>query len=458
MSNGGSFLEKLGLHRPELRAWAMYDWANSAFLTVIVTAVFPIYYSKVAAEFMSEPAATFRFSMATTIALVLIAVASPILGATVDFVPIKKRLLGMFMAIGAVAVSCMFFVVGPDWLLLLFVIGNIAANGSFVFYDSLLPHVAEEDELDRVSTAGYALGYLGGGFLLGASLACIMRPDWFGLPHGEAATANEQTLPTRLSFVAVAVWWVVFSIPLFVRVPEPKPELEPDEYGGGNPVRMGLVRLWETFRELRRFRHAFVMLVAFFIYNDGIGTIIRMAALYGATIGIGQEALISAILVTQFVGIPFAFLFGRIAGWIGTRAAIFIGLAVYCGISVFGYFMQTGAHFLILAITVGMVQGGTQALSRSLFATLIPRYKSGQFFGLFAVVEKFAGIMGPMLFGFIAAATGSNRNAILGVIALFIVGGLLLCLVNVDEGRRIAREDQARARPQSPQSPKSERD
>lgn len=445
MGTGDSRLEKFGLHRPELRAWAMYDWANSAFITVVITAIFPIYYSKIVSAGLSEPESTFRFGIATTAALAISAVLSPVLGAAADYKPIKKRLLAFFLAVAISAVLGLFFVREGDWLiaLLLFGIANIGANGSFVFYDSLLPHIASEEEMDRVSTAGYALGYVGGGLLLALNLGWILYPGWFGLPDGDGLDPDEATFATRLSFLSVGVWWLVFSIPLFLRVPEPRSRVAPAERQGESAVRAGLRRLLRTFRELRRFRHAFLMLMAFLIYNDGIGTIIRMAALYGASLGIGQDALIGAILITQFVGIPFAFLFGRIAGWIGTKPTIFIGLATYVGISTFGYFMKTPVHFFILAILVGMVQGGTQALSRSLFASLIPRHKAGEFFGFFAVVERFAGIAGPLLFAGVVGLTGSLRNAILAVIAFFVVGGLLLYLVDVSEGRKIARAAEA---------------
>ena len=201
--------------------------------------------------------------------------------------------------------------------------------------------------------------------------------------------------------------------------------------------------LRETFRHLGRYRQAVIMLVAFLIYNDGIGTIIRMATIYGTELGIGRGALIASIMIVQFVGIPFAFLFGAFARWIGNKRAVMVGLVVYGIISVFGYFMRTGTHFLILALMVGMVQGGTQALSRSLFASLIPRQQSAEFFGFFAVVEKFAGIFGPALFAQVIALTGSSRGAILSVIAFFVVGGVLLHFVDVEQGQRAAREAEA---------------
>ncbi len=444
-----TWLKNLGLDRPELRAWAMYDWANSAMVCTIITAVFPIYYSSVACGgVMKEEGATRWYAIATTVGMVIIAVISPLLGTMADFNGRKKRMLGGFLTLGVGSVAAMFFIYKGNWILasILFILANIGANGSFVFYDALLPHIARKDEVNRVSTAGYALGYLGGGVLLAMNLAWIQKPEWFGLPSGENLTMAQATLPARLSFVSVAIWWLVFSIPLFRRVPEPRATGLPVGYeaeaGSSLPIRAAVARLGETFRALRRYRQAFVMLLAFLIFNDGIGTIMRMATIYATELKIDQGITIASILIVQFVGIPFAFLFGMLAGRIGAKLSIALGLLVYVGICVFGYFMTNGTHFLILAILVGTVQGGTQALSRSLFATLIPRDKSGEFFGFFGVAEKFAGIFGPAIFAVINFLSGSSRGAIISVIAFFIVGGGLLAMVDVPEGQRIAREEE----------------
>ena len=424
----------------------MYDWANSAMVVVIVSAVFPIYYANVAGAELAPAVATFRFTMATTIGLFIAAVLAPVLGAIADYRPVKKRLLGTFMGLGVTAIAMMYFIQRGDWILasVLFILANLGANGSYVFYDALLPHVARKDEIDRVSTAGYALGYLGGGLLLAASLVVIMNPGLVGLPAGAGVSPEQATLPARLSFLAVAIWWLLFSIPLLRGVPEP-PTLEtPDDRRSAGYVGIAFTRLNKTFGELRTYKMAFLMLVAFLIYNDGIGTIVRMAGIYGAEIGIDQGAVIGAFVMVQFVGVPFAFLFGGLAGKLGAKRCILFGLALYCGITVFGYFMRTATHFFLLAGLVAMVQGGTQALSRSLFASMIPHHMSGEFFGFFAVFEKFAGIMGPAIFGATLALTGSSRNSILAVSAFFVIGGALLLLVDVEEGQRAAREVDAR--------------
>ena len=427
-------LQRLGLDRPELRAWAMYDLANSAFMTTVVGAVFPIYFSAVAAAEMPAPMATARFAAATTIALAIVAVLAPFLGALADFAAMKKKLLAAFLILGVGASGGMFFIHRGEWMLGagLFILANIGASGSFIFYDALLPHVARADEMDRVSTAGYALGYLGGGVLLAVNLAWIQFPTAFGMADAAAGS--------RWAFLSVAVWWLLFSVPLFRRVPEPPRALAVGESGDFSPVRGALGRMRVTLRELRTYPQALMLLVAFLVYNDGIGTIIRMATVYGTEIGIGQGALMGAFLIVQFVGIPFAFLFGGLASRIGAKRSIFVALAVYAGVSVLGYYMKTAAHFLILAVLVGMVQGGCQALSRSLFASMIPRHRSTEFFAFFAVFEKFAGILGPAIFAGTIALTGSSRNAILAVITFFLVGGGLLAFVNVPEGQRIARQ------------------
>jgi UMF1 family MFS transporter len=427
------FLNELGLHRPEIRAWVMYDWANSVFMTTIIQ-VFPIYFTNVAASQFPKEVASERFALATTIAMMTVAVLAPILGAIADYAGAKKKMLGWSLGIGVIATGALYLVGQGDWILgsALFIVGNIAVTASFVFYESLLPHIASEDEIDRVSTAGYALGYLGGGLLLAINLWWIQKPETFGMPDAGFAT--------RLSFLSAALWWGAFSIPLFLKVPEPPRRMEVDETPGGNAVAVAFTRLGETLKELRGYRQAFVLLLAFLFYNDGIQTIIRMATSYGTEIGIAASSLIAAILMVQFVGVPFAFLFGWLAGKLGVKKALFIPVAIYVIIPVLGYRMTTARDFFVLAFLVATVQGGSQALSRSLFATMIPKHKSGEFFGFFGVFEKFAGVLGPGVFYAFIKMTGSSRPAILAIIVFFVLGGFLLTLVDVEKGRAAARE------------------
>ena len=417
----------------------MYDWANSAFQTTIIAAIFPIYFQKVAAADLPPTVATSRFAWATTLSILLVAVITPVLGAVADFAAIKKRLLAIFLAVGATATGAMYFITRGDWLfaLVLFVVGNVGVAGSIVFYESLLPHLVDETQLDAVSSAGYAVGYVGGGLLLAINIVMMAKPGWFLLPSREVAV--------RASLASVAVWWVVFSIPLFRHVPEPPRRLEVDERPTQNSFVTALQRLVETARELRRYRQAFLLLLAFLVYNDGIQTIIRMATTYGTEVGIDENAMILALLVTQFIGIPFAFLFGMFASRAGAKAAIFVGLSAYAVITLLGYYMRSATQFFALAVMVGMVQGGTQALSRSLFASLIPKHKSSEFFSFFGTFERYAGILGPAIFAWVVDRSGTSRNAVLSVIVFFVVGAALLTLVDPEEGRRAAREAEAQA-------------
>ena len=443
-------LERFGLHRPELRAWAAYDWANSAMVTTIVTAVFPIYFHAVAAAGWESKQALQAYSLTTTLALGTVAIAAPLLGPVADVRGWRKRLLSVFLILGILSTAGMFFVGHGDasLALVLFFLANVGAAGSFVFYDALLPHLASSEEVDRVSTSAYALGYLGGGILLAVNLLWIQHPDWFGLPHGEGITPSQATLPTRLAFLSVAVWWAVFSIPLLYNVPEPPAMHKPDETPGASTFKIAVGRLKETLTELRESRDAFWMMLAFLLYNDGIQTIIRMATYLGTLKEFDKGTLITSILLVQFVGIPFALLFGKLADWIGVRRAIYIGVFSYVGITLAAIFMNTALHFFGLAIGVGMVMGGTQALSRSLFATLIPRHKSSEFFALFGVLEKFAGILGPAIFTMVVGflPKGKESLAAFGILPFFLLGALVLSKVNIQRGRARAREQELEVR------------
>ena len=422
-------------YKRRIRAWTMYDWANSAFATTIMAAVLPIYYSSVAGATLPGNRATVYWGYTTSIALLIIALLSPVLGAMADFRGAKKRFLIIFALIGIFGTALLVFVTTGEWLKasIFFIIGNIGFAGSNVFYDSLLPHIARPDDIDQVSTRGFAMGYLGGGILLAINLAMIMLPP-----------DNLTPLMTRLSLLSVAVWWFVFTIPLWRRVPEPPRKLEEgeeDEYE--NPITASVRRLGHTFRELKKYDDLLKFLVAFWLYSDGIGTIIKMATIYGAEIGIGQIDLIGTLLMVQFVGIPFSIGFGWLAKKIGTKQSIYLSLLVYALISIGGYFMSTALHFWMLGFAVAVVQGGSQALSRSLFARMVPKSKSAEFFGFFSVSAKFAGIAGPFLFAVVGQIMGSSRLSIVSLIIFFILGALLLTRVDEKEGIRVAEAEEA---------------
>jgi UMF1 family MFS transporter len=416
-------LARVGLVTPEQRAWAWYDWANSAYFTTVITAVFPSFFATYAAAGLTPAEATGRFALLTTLSIGTVAITSPILGALADLSGIRKKLLAIFLSIGSATCAAMALIGQGDVGLAstLFFIGNICVSASLVFYDSLLPHVARREETDRVSAAGYAMGYVGGGILLLLNLAWILRPATFGFADTAAAT--------KASFVSVAIWWAVFSIPLFRRVPEPKTGRPAGGLSGVAAITGSFRQLAATFQQIQQYKDAFLLFLAMLLYQDGIQTIIRMAAVYGAEIGIDTTAQIAAFVMVQFLGIPFAFLFGSLGTRIGTKRAIFIALAVYSLATILGYFMTTVTHFFILAALIATVQGGAQALSRSLFSRLIPPERSSEFFGFFSVAERFATILGPLVFTLSIALTGSSRTAILAILLFFVAGAWVLSMV-----------------------------
>ncbi len=422
--------------RKAIFGWVMYDWANSAFATTIMAAVLPVYYHKIAtAGGLPGYKATSLWGYTAFVALVIVAVLSPILGAIADQRGGKKKFLTVFALLGILGTALLYFVYTGDWLRasLFYILGNVGFAGANVFYDSLLPHITTPDEVDVVSTWGYAAGYLGGGLLLAVNLAMIMlAPD------------EQVGLMTRLSFVTVAVWWLLFTIPLWKWVPEP-PHVPRPDLAGVNPVRAGFAQLAETFRHIRRYGELFKFLIAFWLYNDGISTIIKMATIYGKEIGIGDTDLIGTLLMVQFVGIPFSIAFGYLAKRIGAKRGIYLALAVYTLIALGGYFMREAWHFWALGVGVATVQGGSQALSRSLFSRLTPKSRSSEFFGFFSVSAKFAGIVGPLLFAVLSDLFQNSRLSIVALVVFFIGGMVLLSRVDVDKGIAVAEAEDAEA-------------
>lgn len=441
---GGTWAARLGIERPEARAWALYDWANSAVYTTIVAAIFPVYFLEVAAAGMERDVAQQRYAWATAAAVLVIALVSPVLGTLADLRACKKRYLAVFAAVGILACCGLFFVGTGDAVagLLLFALANLGVAGSVVFYDALLPHVARGDA-DKLSTTGFALGYLGGGLLLALNVLWIARPEWFGLPHGEGLSDAERTLPYRLAFLSVALWWGLFTLPLLLRVPEPPVAPAAPGEEAGVSLAAAFRRLGGTLRHLRRYRQALLMLVAFLIYSDGINTILRMAGIYAKGQEIGTGFVLGTLLLVQFVGVPFALLFGRLAARFGAQRMVVAGLLVYVGVCVFAFFMRTGTHFLLLGVLVGTVQGGCQALSRSMFAAMTPRHRSGEFFAFFSWSGKFAGLLGGWVFGLATGLAGDARPAILTIVPFFVLGAWLLARVDVGEGIRVAAAEDA---------------
>ncbi len=421
------------LHRRIVNAWCMYDWANSAFATTIMAALLPPYFSSVAAAGLPEARATAIWAYSVAAAMLAVAFMGPLLGAVADYTAGKKRLMAGFLTVAILFTGLLFIIKEGDWLLavVFYVLASIGNAGANIFYDSLLPHVSRPSEIDQVSAKGYALGYLGGGVLLAINLLWYMKPAWFGFPDAGMAV--------RASFLSVSVWWIVFAIPLFRTVPEPPADRAAGDVA--SPVRAAFGRLRTTFGEMRRYRQLFKFLIAFWLYSDGIGTIIKMATIYGAEIGIGTADLAGALLLTQVVGVPMTFVFGSLARRLGTKRSIFLALGIYTLISVLGYFMTEAWQFWVLAGMVGLVQGGSQALSRSLFGAMTPKGRSAEFYGFFDISSKFAGVAGPILFGLAATIFGSSRLSIISLIIFFVAGALLLGTVDEEEGIAVARDE-----------------
>jgi len=404
-----------------VRAWTMYDWANSAFATTIMASILPNYFTM----YIATDAALTLWGYTVAIGSLIAAVISPVLGAIADFRGSKKTFMAFFVALCSI----------------LYILGTIGFAGSLVFYDALLPHVANDDEIDEVSSRGYAMGYIGGGLLLLINVAMIFVGPGIFLPNMDSEEAIK--LMMRLSLASVAIWWAVFSIPIFRHVKEPVRKIEKSE-AGMNVISVGFKRFFKALRDISKFQDLFLFLLAFFVYANGIGTIITMAVAFGSDLGFGSTILIGTLLLVQFVAAPFAILFGKISKKLGVKKSIYLSLIIYTLISVIGYFMSKEWHFVLLGFAVATVQGGGQALSRSLMGTLLPKSKSAEFYGFFSVSEKFNTVIGPILFSVINQVTGNSRLAIISLVVFFIGGIWLLSKVNIERGVEVAKAEDAK--------------
>ncbi|MCX7069678.1 MAG: MFS transporter [Gammaproteobacteria bacterium] len=395
-------------------AWALNDWANSAFATTVLVGFFPIFFKQYWARDLAPTDATLYLGFGNSVAAFLVMLLSPWLGALADRLAAKKRFLALFTGIGVAGTLALAFVGPGQWPLAIavFTLASVGFFGGLTFNDALLVNVAHRDEADRVSAFGYGLGYLGGGLLFLVNVAMVLKPEVFGLADKVAAT--------RAAFISVALWWLLFSLPLFLRVREAR---VPDD----SPV--GWRELLATVRQIAQHRPVWMFLLAYFLYIDAVNTLAQMAVDFGLNLGFASDSLIKALLLVQFVSFPAAIAFGHLAGRIGTKASIHLALVVYIAVSCWGYFMETEAQFYQMAAAIGLVQGGVQSLSRSYFARLIPAAQAGQFFGFYNMLGKFAAVLGPLVVGVVAASTGNPRLSILALIAFFVIGMVLLSRV-----------------------------
>lgn len=402
-------------------SWALYDWGNSAFATTVIAGFFPIFFREFWSVDVPGVETTFRLGVATSISSLIIVVLAPILGAIADCAGAKKKLLMVFAFVGVLSTLGLFLVQQGFWLpaIILFTVGTLGFSGANVFYDALLLNVAPTRErIHFVSGLGFGLGYLGGGLLFAVNVFMVLQPEFFGLADAGQAI--------RISFLSVAVWWAIFTIPIMLFVDEKKPE---DGTTITGSIGAGFKQLANTFRDIRANRVILIFLFAYWFYIDGVDTVFRMSVDYGLSIGLNANDLIVALLMVQFIGFPAAIIFGGIGQRIGPKKGIFIGIGVYTVATVWAYFMESGFEFFILAGLIGVVIGGIQALSRSLLGELIKPEQAGEYFGFFNMVGKSAAVIGPFLVGWTAAMFGP-RTSILSVVILFAIGGLLLYFVN----------------------------
>jgi len=420
-------------------AWVMYDWANSAFATTIMGAILPNYF----AAYIALEGALSIWGYTVAIGSLIAALISPVLGAIADFRASKKKFMAFFIALGVISTALLYLVDQPgDQLMacILYILGTIGFAGSLVFYDALLPHVAEGNEMDQVSSSGYAMGYIGGGLLLLINVAMIFLGPSL-LPAMDETEATK--LMMRLSLASVAVWWAVFSIPIFRRVKEPARMVEESEIGQ-NVFKVGFKRFFNAIKNISQFRDLFWFLLTFFVYANGIGTIITMAVAFGTDLGFGTLILIGTLLMVQFVAAPFSILFGKLSKKLGIKKSITLSLLIYTAVAITGYFMSKEWHFLLLGFGVAMVQGGSQALSRSLIGQLMPKSKTAEFFGFFSVSEKFNTVVGPFIMALITQLTGDSHWGIVSLVVFFIVGILMLRKVDIERGIKRAKEEDAK--------------
>jgi len=407
------------LRRPVL-AWALCDWANSAFATTIMAGFFPTFFKLYWSAGTDVTESTFRLGLANGVGSFIVALGAPLVGAIADKGGARVRLLALFTVLGAAMTSAMYLVGRGEWQMAvaLYVVASLGFWGGNQFYDSLIVDVSEEREFDLVSGYGYALGYLGGGLLFAVNLVMYKSPQSFGLADGAAAV--------HMSFVTVGVWWLLFTIPAVLFVKETKPA---HPRHGWKAALEGWRELTATLSAIRKYRDLTLFLVAYWFYIDGVNTVIKMAIDYGLSLGLESKSLLMALLVTQFVAFPAALAFGWFGGRFGARTGILIAIAVYVCLTFGAYFVGSERDFLVLAIVVGLVQGGIQSLSRSLYGRLVPEGKSGEFFGFYNMMGKFAAVLGPTLTGVVAYATHDPRIGIMSISLLFATGGVLLLRV-----------------------------
>jgi MFS transporter, UMF1 family len=415
----------------EENSWIRYDWASSAYSIIISTAVFPLFYKASATEAgVSLANSTAYLGYTIAIATFILALIGPILGTIADYKGMKKRFFTIFFTLGITFTAMLAFVPSGNWLMLLviYTLAVLGSTGSNVFYDAFIVDVTSDERMDRVSARGYGMGYIGSTIPFIISIAIIILAQQKVLPIS-------MTLASQTAFIITALWWGLFSIPLFKNVHQKHYiEREPQM------VLQSFRRLGKTFKEIRKYRALFLFLLAYFFYIDGVGTIITMSTAYGTDLGISSTNLLIILLATQIVAWPFALLFGRLSERFTGKKMLYVGITVYIFVCIYAYFLESTADFWILAMLVATSQGGIQALSRSYFAKLVPKANANEFFGFYNIFGKFASIMGPLMVGLTAQLTGNSSMGVFSLVILFVIGMVILAFVPEPEAQQHAPE------------------
>lgn len=415
----------MGRYTKEENSWMMYDWANSAYSIIITTAVFPIFYKSAASSAgISNANSTAYLGYTIAIATFVLAMLGPILGTIADYQGYKKKFFSFFFSLGAAATASLAFIPFEQWYLLLicYTVATIGSAGANIFYDAFLVDVTSEERMNDVSSRGFGLGYIGSTIPFIISIAIILLAQNEVLPLSP-------TTASRIAFLITAVWWIIFTIPMFKNVKQRyfiqrEPQL----------IKNSFIRIGKTFKEIKKYRSLFLFLLAYFFYIDGVVTIISMSTAYGTDLGISSTTLLIVLFVTQVVAAPFAILYGRLAQTFTGKKMLYVGIIIYIIVCIYAYFMKTSFDFWVLAMLVATSQGGIQALSRSYFAKLVPKENSNEFFGFYNIFGKFASIMGPLLVGVTSQITGNSRTGVFSLIILFIIGILILAVVPEPKG------------------------
>lgn len=411
----------------KILGWVLYDWANSAYVTTVMAGFFPVFFKEYWSKGVEVTVSTAKLGFANSLAGLFVALMSPVLGAIADRGTMRKKFLLFFCYLGILMCTSLFFIAEGKWLLatVIYVMGVVGFSGANTFYDALLPTVAGKKDIDYVSSLGFAFGYLGGGLLFAVNVLMVQKPSLFGI--------ESTAMAVKYSFLTVAVWWAVFTIPLILWVPD-KAEKKEEKY-----IVEGFRQLWATFTRVRHLKVVFLFLVAYWLYIDGVDTIIRMAIDYGLSIGFESKDLILALLITQFIGFPSAIVMGKIGQKIGSKRTILICIGGYIFIVFWGILMTKRYEFYVLAILVGLFQGGIQALSRSFYSRIIPHDQLAEFYGFYNLLGKFAVILGPILIGVTGLISRNPRIGIASILVLFVLGGALLVAVDEKKGQSEAK-------------------